>query len=210
MKDLVLLVADKNMQFALKGALGRPEALNIRPIEFEFRVHPGRDGGTRDTGPEVLALEQRRFTHALLALDFEGCGTDLPNAIALEAELDKRLSSHWKEMAKSIVIEPELDVWVWGVGNSLETAIEWPPGTSVRDWLRERGFGFEANEKPIRPKEALEAALRISGLPRSSALYQTVAEKISLRRCNDGAFIRLRKQLMEWFPECEENTATVD
>jgi hypothetical protein len=69
----------------------------------------------------------------------------------------------------------------------------------VREWLRERGFTFEANEKPTRPKEALEAALRSPGLPRSSALYQTIAERISLRRCGDEAFIRLRKQLLEWF-----------
>ncbi len=199
MKDLVLLVADKNAHFALKGALGRPEALGIRPIEFEFRVHPGRDGGTRRTGPEMLALERRRFKHALLVLDFEGCGTDLPNATELEAQLDGRLSTHWKEAAKSIVIEPELDVWVWGADNAVEAVIEWPAGKSVREWLRERGFTFEANEKPTRPKEALEAALRIPGLPRSSALYQTIAEKISLRRCGDEAFIRLRKQLFEWF-----------
>jgi hypothetical protein len=199
MKDLVLLVADKNAHFALKGALGRPDALGIRPIEFEFRVHPGRDGGTRRTGPEVLALERRRFKHALLVLDFEGCGTDLANATALEAQLDGRLSTHWKEAAKSIVIEPELDVWVWGADNAVEAIIEWPAGKSVREWLRERGFTFEANEKPTRPKEALEAALRIPGLPRSSALYQTIAEKISLRRCGDEAFIRLRKQLLHWF-----------
>ena len=201
MKDLVLLVAGKNAQFALKGALGRPEALGIRPIEFEFRVHPGRDGGARKSGPEVLALERRRFKHALLVLDFEGCGTDLQNATELEAQLDARLSAHWKGVAKSIVIEPELDVWVWGADNAVETAIEWPAGKSVRDWLREQGFAFEANGKPKRPKEALEAALRLPDLPRSSALYQTIAEKISLRRCGDEAFIRLRKQLIEWFPK---------
>ena len=201
MKNLVLLVADKNAQFALKGALSRPEALGIRPIEFEFLVHPGRDGGTRKSGPEVLALERRRFQHALLVLDFEGSGTDLPDAKALEAQLDGRLSGHWKEAAKSIVIEPELDVWVWGADNAVEVAIEWPAGKGGRDWLRERGFAFEANGKPTRPKEALEAALRLPDLPRSSALYQTIAEKISLRRCGDEAFIRLRKQLIEWFPK---------
>lgn len=201
MNDLVLLVADKNAQFALKGALGRPEALGIRPIEFEFRVHPGRDGGARKTGPEVLALDRRRFQHGLLVLDFEGSGTDLPNAKALEAQLDGRLSAHWKEAAKSIVIEPELDVWVWGADNAVEAVIEWPAGKSVREWLREQGFAFEANEKPTRPKEALEAALRIPDLPRSSALYQSIAEKISLRRCGDEAFIRLRNQLTEWFPK---------
>ncbi len=64
------MVADKNAQFALKGALARPKALGIRRIEFEFRVHPGRDGGARKSGPEVLALERRRFKHGLLVLDF--------------------------------------------------------------------------------------------------------------------------------------------
>jgi hypothetical protein len=164
-------------------------------------VHPGRDGGTRKTGPELLALERWRFEHALLVLDFEGCGTDLSNATELEAQLDARLSAHWKGAAKSIVIEPELDVWVWGADNAVESAIEWPGGKSVRDWLREQGFAFEANGKPKRPKEALEAALRLPDLPRSSALYETIAEKISLRRCGDEAFIRLRKQLIEWFPK---------
>ena len=147
----------------------------------------------------MLALERRRFKHALLVLDFEGCGTDLPNATALEAQLDGRLSTHWKEAAKSIVIEPELDVWVWGADNAVEAVIEWPAGKSVREWLRERGFTFEANEKPTRPKEALEAALRIPGLPRSSALYQAIAERISLRHCGDEGFIRLRNQLLGWF-----------
>jgi hypothetical protein len=201
MKDLVLLVADKNMHFALKGALGRPEALGIHPIEFEFRVHPGRDGGTRKTGPEVLALERRRFRHGLLVLDYEGSGTEQPNAVGLETQLDGRLRTWWKEQAKAIVIQPELDVWVWGSDNAVEEVINWPLAKGVRDWLREQGFAFVGNEKPARPKEALEAALRIPDLPRSSALYQSIAEKISLRRCVDEAFKRLRKQLIEWFPQ---------
>lgn len=200
MKDLVLLVADTNSQFALKGALGRHEALEIHPIEFEFRVHPGRDGGTRKSGPEMLALERRRFRHALLVLDFEGCGTNFSNATALEMDLDGRLSANWGEAAKSIVIEPEVDVWMWGADNAMEAVIEWPAGKGVREWLCEKGFAFEANNKPTRPKEALEAALRIPDLPRSSALYQRIAEKISLRRCRDEAFIRLRKKLVDWFP----------
>jgi hypothetical protein len=200
MKDLVLLVADKNAHFALKGVLSRPMALGIRPIEFEFRVHPGRDGGARESGPEVLALERRLFRHALLLLDFEGCGTDLLNAKLLETQLDERLFLRWQDAAKSIVIEPELDVWVWGSDNAVETAIEWPPGGHVREWLRDRGFTFWANDKPARPKEALEEALRIPALPRSSAVYQKIAEKISLQRCRDESFIRLRNKLVKWFP----------
>jgi hypothetical protein len=200
MKDLVLLVADKNAQFALTGALRRSEALGIRPIEFEFRVHPGRDGGARKSGPELLALERRRFHHALLVFDFEGSGTDLPDAPALEAQLDNRLGIRWGGEAKTIVIEPELDVWVWGSDNAVAEAIEWPAGRPLRQWLREQGFNLETSQKPTRPKEALESALRVPGLPRSSALYRRIAEKISLQRCTDCAFIRLRNQLAAWFP----------
>ena len=60
MQDLVVLVADKNMQFALQGALARPQALGVRPFTFAFRSHMGRDGGVRTTGADVLALETTR------------------------------------------------------------------------------------------------------------------------------------------------------
>ncbi|MFS8084873.1 MAG: hypothetical protein ACMG6H_04530, partial [Acidobacteriota bacterium] len=172
MKDLVILVADKNMQFALKGALGRFEALAIRPIEFDFLVHPGRDGGARKSGSELLRLEHRRFTKALLVLDFEGSGTDLPDGQALEAELDQQLTAQWGDSAKAIVIEPELEVWIWGTDNAIQAAINWPRDERIREWLREEGYAFDDNDKPKRPKEALEATLRVAALPRSSAVYQ--------------------------------------
>ena len=201
MQDLVLLVADKNMHFALEGALQRPDALDIRPVEFKFDVHSGRDGGARKTGPQMLALRRRVFSHALLVLDFEGSGTKLADAGALEGELDDRLGKDWGTQDKAIVIEPELDIWMWGSDNLIETVIGRPSESGLRPWLRERGFEFDANDKPKRPKEALETVLLQTRQPRSSALYQSVASKISLRKCTDGAFQRLRHQLVTWFPK---------
>lgn len=200
MKDLVILTADNNAKFALEGALTRPESLEIRPVQCEFRVHPGRDGGVRTSGPDMLARERERFTHALLVLDFEGCGTDLASAEALEAELDVILQPQWEDKAKAIVIQPEVDVWIWGSDNAVGTAIKWPPGQTLREWLGENGFALDANGKPTRPKEAMEAVLRLSKQPRSSALYNNIAKTISLQRCKDKAFGRLCKQLKEWFP----------
>ena len=96
MKDLVILVADKNMQFAMRGALARPTALGIRPVTHEFRTHPGRDGGARTSGVDVLALERRRFGHALLVFDLEGCGAEPgQSADDLERLLDRRLAALW-------------------------------------------------------------------------------------------------------------------
>ena len=46
-KDLIILVADKNMEHTIKGLLARPPALGIRPLSFDIRVHPERDAGCR-------------------------------------------------------------------------------------------------------------------------------------------------------------------
>jgi hypothetical protein len=55
--------------------------LGIQRIEFKVQVHGGRDGGARKSGPEMLALEKHQYSHALLILDFEGSGTDEPDAL---------------------------------------------------------------------------------------------------------------------------------
>ena len=199
MKDLVVLVADKNMQATLRGALARPEALEIRPISFDFRVHPGQDGGARTSGPAVLATEHRRFSHALLILDLEGSGSNTVDPVEQEHDLDARLSLQWKDRAKSVVIAPELDAWMWGSDNALRDVFRWPRNGSIRDWLLAEGFKFDAAGKPVRPKEALEAMVRVHRQARSSALYEKVAAKISLKRCKDAAFVRLRTQLQYWF-----------
>lgn len=200
MKDLVVLVADKNMQFALRGALNRPDALGTRPIAHEFRPHVGRDGGVRTSGVEMLARERRRFSHALLVFDLEGSGArEDQTAESLEAALDKQLALQWAGSAKAIVIAPEVDLWLWGSDHVLRDALRWPLAGSIRGWLQARGFAFDAEGKPQRPKEALEA-LVVHRQPRSSALYERVTSRISLRRCTDPAFRRLRAALQGWFP----------
>lgn len=200
MQDLVLLVADKNMQFALRGALVRPQALGIRSLSFDFRTHMGRDGGVRATGADVLNGERSRFSHALMVLDHEGSGREGVAVPALEAELDQRLQVAWGDRAKAIVIAPEVDVWLWGANNALREAFHWPENGSIRDWLRGKGFDFSADGKPTRPKEALDAMVPVHKQPRSSALYEKITSRISLQNCQDAAFVRLRSQLQEWFP----------
>jgi hypothetical protein len=104
MKDLALLVADKNMDFAMKGVLNRPKPLGIRGVGYEIRHHAGRDGGVRTTGPQTLALLRKQFDHGIIMLDWEGSGTKADSAIQLEQELDARLAGSWGNNAKAIVI----------------------------------------------------------------------------------------------------------
>jgi hypothetical protein len=121
----------------------------------------------------------------------------------LERALDEQLAGAWGDNAKAIVIAPELDAWMWGSDNKLAELLQWPHSESIREWLACRGFDFHPNGKPVRPKESLEAILPVCRLPRSSAIYQRIATNISLNRCEDPAFHRLRDQLQLWFPRSE-------
>jgi hypothetical protein len=198
-RDLILLVPDKNTEYACRGALGRRHSLGIRDVDFDIDVESGRDGGVRKRGVQVLKTQQQRFRHALLILDYEGCGAAV-SAEELEAALDASLAEAWGTRAKAIVIKPEVDVWMWGAETHLKEVLAWKSNLGVRDWLRDRGFTFGPEGKANRPKEALEAAFRHVHLPRSSAQYETLAKRLSLAKCKDPAFMRLRASLAGWFP----------
>jgi hypothetical protein len=201
LKDLVLLVPDKNTQFALQGALRRPKAMGIRPIEFDFRSHPGRDGGVRSTGTDLLSGEHQRFKHALMVFDRDGSGSPAgQSATDLEQELDARLNLVWGGKAKVIVIEPEVDIWLWGSENIMRDLLNWHAPEGIRPWLAARGHQFDPSGKPTHPKDAVESLVRFLNQPRSSALYEKITSRISLHRCTDASFLRVRAVLRNWFP----------
>jgi hypothetical protein len=200
MRDLALLVADKNMDFTMRGILSRPASLGIRSLDYEIRPHSGHDGGVRTTGPETLAVFRSQFRYGIVMLDWEGSGADCATAVELEQELDLRLRGNWGDDAKAIVIEPELEAWVWGSDNVLKTVMGWERHEGIRHWLSERGYEFDGNGKPERPKEALEQIMERLNRPRSSNLYKEITSTISLAKCVDPAFGRLRARLQAWFP----------
>ncbi len=199
MKDLALLVADKNMEFTMRGLLGRHLSLAVRPLSFEIKVHPGRDGGVRRSGAAALRPLRSQFQHALLMLDWEGSGADETTAVALEQSLDAQLAPTWGGHGKAIVIDPEVDVWVWGSDNLMQSLLEWHGLRGIRDWLLEQEFELGENAKPKRPKEAFEKVMSHLEKPRSSYFYGLIAGRISLERCEDPAFGRLQDALKGWF-----------
>ncbi len=181
------------------GALSRPPAMGIRPIRFKIWVHAGRDGGVRVSGAKMARTGKGQFDHALVIFDYEGCGDQAP-VNEIERNIDSQLECDWEGNARAVVIAPEVDIWMWGNDNALGEVLRWQEGNSVREWLCERNWQFDANGKPLRPKEALEALRKHQREPRSSRFYEEIALKLSLRRCSDPAFIRLRDLLRAWFP----------
>ena len=201
-RDLIVLVADKNMEAVINGLLSRHASLGIRTVTSDIRRHPEKDCGCRTGGIEFLSAFANQYEHALLMFDFEGCGVEAKTAQEIENEMEEALGNYWGDRGSVVVIDPELDIWVWSESPHVDRVLGWADRTpNLRNWIVSQGYMLPDQEKPIRPKEALEKALYVAKKPRSSAIYQSLAERVSLARCSDRAFKKLRETLRRWFPE---------
>jgi len=200
--DLVVLVADRSMEAAVRGLLSRPEALGIRRVGHEVYVHPYRDPGCFQGGHDFLRPFVGRCGHGLLMFDRQGCGAEGQTREALEQAVTRALSSAgWGDRAAALVLDPELEAWVWSDSPHVSRCLGWEGREpDLRTWLRKEALWPEADLKPADPKAAVEAALRAVCKPRSSAIYDELARNVSFQRCSDPAFLKLRAVLTAWFP----------
>lgn len=202
--DLIVLVADSNMENALRGLLSRYQALEIRPITFDIFRHDKRDPGCWTDAHNFLRPYPNQYCHALVMFDHQGSGQERRKAEELEKELEYRLQQNgWDEgRAKVVVLEPELEIWVWSDSPHVDRCLGWEAHQpDLRTWLRQQNLLAPNTLKPADPKQALEAALRAVKTPRSSAIYRQLAENVSFRHCVDRSFKRFRQILTEWFSE---------
>jgi len=182
-KDLAVLIADKNIEGALRGLLSRPQALGLREISCDLYVHPERDPGCLLRGHHFLKPFAHRYAHALVIFDRDGSGREEEERAALERQVEERLSSSgWDDRAAAVVIDPELEIWVWNDSPHVESALGWSGDMSLRGWLTQKGWLPEGAAKPAQPKMAVEEALRLARRPRSSSMYHELARRISTDR----------------------------
>jgi len=200
-KDLIVLVPDKNMESATKELLQRPEALGVRPIAFDIFIHIGRDPGCYRKAHDFLRPFVRQYHYALVMFDHHGSGREGVEVAELEDEVRRRLEQNgWPERAAVVVLEPELEVWVWSDSPEVDRCLGWAGREpSLREWLREQGRWSPGYPKPSDPKTAVEQTLRAVHKPQSSAIYAELARQVSVGRCADPGFQRFRQILGRWF-----------
>lgn len=202
MKDILIVVSDKTMQQTLEGLLERPGALGIRKIEADIYAHPQHDPGCALRGVEFMSDFSDQYLYGLLMFDHEGSGKEKIQYQELQMTINQEFSeSSWGIRGKAIVLSPELEVWIWSDSPHVSKIAGWNDGNhQLRNWLIKQGHLKEDEVKPARPKEAFEAALHESRIPRSSSLYLQLAQTVSLKRCSDAGFLEFKKVLKEWFP----------
>ena len=199
--DLLCLVADKNIAAAVRGLLSKPKRLGITLIEHEIIVHPERDPGCFHHGPEFLRGMRSHAHHALVVLDHAWEGVPADSASDLESQLEDRLALVGLEgVARAVVIQPEVESWVFSESNHVPKALGWKGRRSLREALDAQGLWLIDQRKPSDPKGAMEWALRQARIPRSSSIYGELAMHVGTKNCKDRAFVKFRQILQAWFP----------
>jgi hypothetical protein len=200
-KDLVVLAADVSIEATLRGLLGRPKAIGIRPLQFDSHAHPRRDPGCYREAHEFLAPLRDQYRHALVVFDRNGSGSTEPPEVIEEQVRGLFDASGWNGRADVVVIDPELEVWVWSDSPKVDEALFWAGREpALRAWVRSRGLWPDGRPKPVDPKRAVQLALEEVRIPLSSSVFSRLAATVSFERCVDPAFGRLRERLRAWFP----------
>ncbi|MFH0899902.1 MAG: hypothetical protein V2A73_04660 [Pseudomonadota bacterium] len=198
MKDLLCLAADKNLEAALRGLLARPAALGLNAVDFDVLVHPRRDPGCYHEAHGFLQPFRDRYHHALVVFDRAWEGAPAQNPLVLEQNVRQRLGNDgWGDV---VVIDPEIEVWVWSDSPHVEDCLGWRGrNPDLRTWLHSQGLWTAGRAKPDDPKEAVDRALRAVRIPRSSAIYGNLARLVSVARCTDDSFAKFCACLRQWF-----------
>jgi hypothetical protein len=201
-RDLIVLAADKDAEMSLRGILSRPASLNIRPVDPEFIVHREHDPGCLLTSERYLRQYVVTHRYALVVFDHDGCGHDDTPCDELENRVQDALKKNgWRDRSAVIVLDPELETWVWSDSPEVDAQLGWAGRQpDLRTWLRQKSLLLPNHAKPNRPKEVMQRALYEVRKPWSSAIHRRLAERVSFRRCMDRAFQKLEVRLRRWFP----------
>ncbi len=163
-------------------------------------VASGNDPEVHTRAHDLLRSYRRTHRFAVVVLDNAWDGS--PGVETIQNTIQANMiGSGWHRVRfEVVVIDPELEAWIWQDSQHVTTAFRFTQYASLRQWLGEQGL-WEANAaKPADPKRAVEVTLRTSRLPRSSAIYRQITSRISIQGCTDPAFHRLHNALLRWFP----------
>ncbi len=212
MRDCLFFVADSTMKQAILGFLTRNDCFsdyNLGTAPFAFDPNEDlfssatMDPGTFAKGEELLRPFQATHRRAVLMLDAEWDGS--PGAATIRDDLTRRIGlTGWlPENFRVIVIDPELEAWIWQRNQRVAKALKFATVPEMVKAVRDAKIDWpDEQAKPSNPKAALEAvATRRRGIGFSSAIHRSVTSSVTLRGCQDGAFLELRQVLQTWFPQ---------
>ncbi len=207
MRDLVILVPDLQCDATLTGFFQRDgfhHSLGCRPFAFDRRQDLLRetknDPGVWKNSHEILRLRRRTHRYALIVLDNAWDGS--PGVAQIESDITGNMTTcGWpRNQFEVVVINPELESWIWQDHVHVERAFGHQGPPSLRERLRTADLWPDGNHKPPDPKAAVEAVQKWYRFGPPSPVFAEIAMKISVKHCVDPAFQKMLYALQTWFP----------
>ena len=212
-RDIVFLVADKNMEEVFAAFLGRENAhrsLGCGEFRFDRKLdlhrHPRKDPGVYNEAHVFLEPFRDKYHCAVVVMDADWEGS--PGAESIAEAISANMDGKWDRFAV-IIIDPELECWIWVSHRGAKTvevhpavveAFRYNNNPPLHELLQTNDNWDGERNKPVRPKEAAEEILRRTRTPRSSSLYTKIVERVTIKGCNDAAFLALLGKLRQWYP----------
>jgi len=209
MRDVIFLIADLECEATLRGFFSRDQfhrSLSCGRFSFDLKEDLLRDTVGKDPGVWKNAhqlLRTKRLTHERAMIILDNAWDGSPDVEAIERDISNNMiASGWpRDRFEVVVIDPELECWIWQDNSHVDEAFghERPPSLRVR--LREASLWPEDQSKPPDPKRAVEMTNSWYRFGAPSAVFNEIASRVSIRGCTDPAFLKMRGALQRWFPQ---------
>lgn len=192
----------------MQALLNRVHGLGIRHVTFEFDL---RFNTVRTQGPNIARERRRRFPYVICLWDHRGSGQEHKPASQVQGKVQAHLNGNTlKGCSKAIVIDPELEIWLWQDWTAIAVALK-VEEKQLAKWLKnyqQRQFPTHSVQELVQrfPQEALEAVVQQAGEKPDSALYGRIADAANFELWSkEPSFRQLRRTLRRWFPQRRES-----
>lgn len=203
--DLYVLVADKDLRLVIDELLARSNELEFGTIKWTTEKHREMDSGCCRKYDEYLRSRIRDYRNAIVVFDKHGSGRERETREEIQDRIERDMGRNgWSCRCKAIVIEPELESWVWNGSNTLAQTLGWQNHSALKTWLRNAELWPDQFIKPPDPKAAMNKALKKTRTRASPRIFQKLAGNLDPTGCTDPAFVDLVETLRKWFPKSKD------
>jgi hypothetical protein len=189
------LLADGTMEAMFKAFLGRKqfhESLECGAFAFD----PGQDlvvgAGANDPGVfkrAHLFLASYRTTHRYAVVVLDNAWDHSPGVNDIMAGIATRLAQNgWdQQRCAVIVIDPELEAWIWQDSPHVEAAFKYRGPPKLRVFLQENNHWPAGQSKPSDPKAAVDHVVKRCQSGPPLVTFRKIMQNVSVSRCVDPA-----------------------
>jgi len=206
MNEIIFLVADATMEAVFRAFFERDrfhQALKCRvfqidPVQDIIHIPKQTDGGLHRRAHDLLRSYLKTHNRAIVVLD-QQFGGEIPADVVRKGIIDNLNLNGWDGRCAVVVIEPELEAWLWQDNVNVEAAVRHIRPPSLRDYLLAEGEWPQDEWKPISPKESIQRVIRANHAGPHTLVYARIAKSVTVRGCLDPAFVHFARTLCDWF-----------